>query len=327
MLCENILKAIGHTPLIRLNGLNSGPATIFVKLEGSNPGGSAKDRSALAMVEAAERQGILKPGNRIIESTSGNLGVALAMIGAVKGYRVTCVVDPKITDANQSMIEAFGGEIVMVDEVDDTGGYLKSRLKRVQRLLKSEPNSFWPNQYANRANPAAHFWTTGREILRDTQNKVDYLVVGTGTCGSIVGTGKAIKQKIPTAQIIAVDVEGSAIFGGSKHPRLVTGIGSSITPPILDRDLIDQIFIVTDREAFTTARLLARREGIFAGGSSGAVTAVALRLSQQATPGTVIVTLLPDRGERYLDTIYSDAWMNKHIFSKERCNELEAQFT
>jgi len=317
MVCDSILTAIGNTPLIRVNCLNTGHANVYLKFEALNPGGSLKDRSALGIIEAAERQGQLLPGDTIIESSSGNLAVALAMIGAVKGYRVICVVEPKLTPANRAMIEAFGGEIVMVDEMDENGGYLLNRLKAVRKLLTSIPNSFWPNQYANRANPVAHFRGTGQEILRDTEGKVDYLVAPVSTGGTLTGTASAIKQKIPEAKVVAVDAQGSAIFSKKTHRRYLQGIGSSINPPNLDRALIDEIFLITDEEAFATARLLARREGILAGGSSGAVTYVALQIAKKAEPQTVVVGILADRGERYLDTIFCDDWMRTHGFPVE----------
>ncbi|MFQ6043688.1 MAG: 2,3-diaminopropionate biosynthesis protein SbnA [Candidatus Poribacteria bacterium] len=320
MVCDSILNAIGDTPLIRVNRLDTGSATLYLKFEALNPAGSLKDRSALAIIEEAERKGQLRKGDTIIESSSGNFAIALALIGAVKGYRVICVVEPKITKANRAIIESLGAEIVMVDVMDENGGYLLNRLKTVRKLLKSIPNSFWPNQYANLANPAAHFRGTGREIIRDTGGNVDYLIAPVSTGGTLTGTARAIKRKVPTAKVVAVDAQGSAIFSEKPHPRYLQGIGSSINPPNLDRNLIDEIFLVTDEEAFTTARLLARREGILAGGSSGAVTYVALKIAKKAEPQTVIVAILADRGERYLDTIFCDDWMRSHGFPVEPCS-------
>lgn len=314
MLYEDVLSAIGETPIIRLNRLNTSSAAVYAKIEGTNPGGSMKDRSALGIIEAAKRQGLLRPGGTIVESTSGSFGVSIAMICAAEGYRVICVADPKLTPANRLIIEAFGGEIVLVETKDENGGYLLNRIRTVRKILKDNPDAFWPNQYENLAGPFAYV-ELAEEIFRDVP-AIDYFVAAVSTAGSIMGTGRALKQRIPTVKIVAVDADGSVIFGGKPKPRYTTGFGSSMRPPLLDLypDLIDEIFTVTDEEAFITARLLARHEGILAGGSSGAVTAVALKIAQQANPGAVIVTLLPDRGERYLHQIYDDAWMRRHGF-------------
>jgi len=322
---RSILDFIGRTPLVPLRKLNRNPKTsILMKLEGFNPGGSLKDRSVLNMVEEAEKKGMLNKNSILIDSTSGNLGIALAMVGAVKEYKVICIVDPKISASNLQLLKSFGVQIEKVETADSPSGYLRSRIKRRNQLLKELPNAWCPDQYTNLDNPLAHFMGTGQEILEDTQGRVDYLVCAISTGGTITGCARALKEKIPGVKVIGVDAVGSTIFGDKPQKRLQTGIGSSLTLeelPNIDANLIDQVFLIEDEMAFVTARALARAEGLLVGGSSGTVTFVSLLISDELTRQARIVGVLPDRYEHNLNECHCDEWMQKHGFALEATNE------
>jgi 2,3-diaminopropionate biosynthesis protein SbnA len=322
---RSILDFIGRTPLVPLRKLNRNPKTsILMKLEGFNPGGSLKDRSVLCMVEEAEKKGILNKDSVLIDSTSGNLGIALAMTGAVKGYKVICIVDPKISASNLQLLKSFGVQIERVETADSPSGYLRARIRHRNELLKELPNAWCPDQYANLANPLAHYMGTGQEILEDTQGRVDYLVCAISTGGTISGCARALKEKIPSVKVIGVDAVGSAIFGDTPQKRLQTGIGSSLTLeelPNIDASLIDQVFLIEDETAFLTARALVREEGLLVGGSSGTVTFAALLISNELTRSARIVGVLPDRYEHNLNECHREEWMQEHGFALEATTE------
>jgi N-(2-amino-2-carboxyethyl)-L-glutamate synthase len=309
MVHDSIVAAIGHTPLVRLRRLFPPPLPETVaKLELLNPGGSVKDRPARFMIEQGLASGALDRDTHLVESSSGNLGVAVAMVAKAYGLEFTCVVDPKTCAANVELLRRLGANIVRVTEPDDHGGYLKSRLDRVGELLDELPNAHWINQYGNDLNWRAHYEWTAQEILDDLDAPVDHLVLAVSTTGTIMGVGRRLREAFPGLRVVAVDARGSAIFGDDPAPRDLPGLGSSIVPDLLEPDEVDEVVYVTDVEATLGCHDLVEREGIFAGGSSGAVVAGLRKLLPDLAPGSRVVTLLPDRGERYLDTVYSAEW-------------------
>lgn len=297
----------GDTPLVGLPRLFGGrDVDVLAKLEFMNPTGSIKDRPARHVVSSWVESGRLRPGMRLVESTSGNFGVALAMHCGLHDIRCTLVVDPLVTDANHALMQHYGADVVQVEEVDDQGGYLKTRLAEVQKILEHDPSALWVNQYANDLNWASHYHGTGAEILRDVDGTVDYLVAGLSTGGSITGTARRLREANPAMKVIAVDAVGSVIFGGPAGPRRIPGIGASRRPEILDDSLIDDVIYVTDEQAIASCHQLLSAEGIMAGGSSGSAVSAISRLIPTIDPGSRIVTLFPDRGERYLGLVYGD---------------------
>lgn len=310
-ICTNVLDAIGNTPLIQLSNLTKNlHATILVKYEAMNPGGSVKDRIGWRMIAWAEERGLLKPGGVIIEPTSGNTGVGLAMAAALKGYRCIFVLPDKINEDKRSLLRAFGAEIVITPTSatpDDPQHYVNV----AKRLAGEIPGAYWPNQYNHPANKQAHIETTGPEIWRDTEGKIDVLVGGMGTCGTMSGTATFLKQQNPNLHVVAVDPEGSIFSGDMPHSYLVEGIGEDFLPRNLERGLIDEFIRVSDKESFHTARRLAREEGIMAGGSAGSALAGALRYAMRLTNHQTIVVILPDGGRGYLSTLYNDQWMQQ----------------
>jgi len=310
---RSIAECVGQTPLVHLSRLfPQKHVQVIAKLEYMNPGGSMKDRPARYIIEQGLRTGALDSRSHIIESTSGNLGVALAMMSRIYGLTVTCVVDPKIARTNLDILRQMGARIEMVEERDDQGGYLKTRIRKVQELLEKEPHGFWINQYANADNWRAHYEGTGTEIARALDH-ADLLIAGVSTSGSIMGTSRKMREKFPALRVVAVDAVGSILFGGAPGKRELPGIGASRIPEILNRDEIDSCIHVTDKESAQGCRDLLLQEGIFAGGSSGSVVAALRRLipTLEQPPGRPlrIVTLLPDRGDRYLDLVYDDEWV------------------
>ncbi len=321
MLHQNVLEAVGDTPLVRLNRINRGlKPLIAAKLEFTNPGGSLKDRIALEMVEDAERKGQLKPGGTIIEGTSGNTGMGLAMVGAVKGYKCIFTMPDKMSKEKIDTLRGMGAEVVVTPTSvahDDPRSY-HAVAKRLNREI---PNSVFPNQYDNPANPRAHFKTTGPEIWEQTEGKVTHVVIGVGTGGTITGVGRYLKEKNPDVKIIGVDPEGSIfyeMFKTGKTPQTwpykVEGVGQDEMPENVDFSVIDDIYLVGDKESFNLTRDLAVMEGMFAGGSSGLAVAAALRLAKKCKKSDYIVVLLPDSGERYLSKIFNDAWMKENQY-------------
>ncbi len=316
---RNILEQIGNTPLIKLNKINQGlKPQIFAKLESANPGGSVKDRIGIAMIEDAEKRGILKPGGTIIEATSGNTGIGLALAAAVKGYKCIFVVTDKVSNEKINYLKAFGAEVIVVPrllEPDDPDYYVNV----AKRLSKEIPNSFFAYQYSNRANPDIHYRTTGPEIWEQTDGKITHFVSGIGTGGTISGTGKFLKEMNPEIKVIGADPYGS-IFKTYKvtgqltkgSPYLVEGIGQDCLPENVDFNVIDEIINVSDKDSFIYARKLTREEGIFAGGSTGTNLYAALTIAKDLSENDVIVFIVCDTGERYLSKFYNNDWLREH---------------
>ncbi|WP_332258063.1 2,3-diaminopropionate biosynthesis protein SbnA [Paenibacillus sp. HW567] len=309
-----ILSTIGNTPLIKLSNLfQTNGLGVYAKMELLNPGGSAKDRPALRMIEEAWREGTIGPGTTIIESSSGNMAISLAMICKYAGLRFISVVDPRTTETNLQILKALDATIDYVVHPDpDTGEFLPARLNRVQQLLTAIPGSFWPNQYGNKNNYLSHYHTTMKEIVNEL-DRVDYLFCSVSTCGTIRGLAEYARDHGLGTKIVAVDAEGSAIFGGNKGQRRFPGLGAGIVPPFCRRDLIDRIVHVSDRDIVQGCRALARSESILAGASSGGIIAAVQQMEQEIPPGSVCTVILHDKGERYLDTVYSDSWVQRQF--------------
>lgn len=312
---EGILSTIGDTPLIQLRRyLPSASFDLYAKLEALNPGGSIKDRPALAILEDALRSGRIGPGTVVIESSSGNMGIGLAQACRYHGLRFICVVDPKTVPQNLAVLKAYGAEIDYVAEPDPaTGEFLQARLNRVNVLLGEIEGSFWPNQYKNLQNPASHYGSTMREVAEELGGKVDFLFVATSTCGTIRGCSEYARDHGLGTRIIAVDAIGSLIFSDQKAKRMIPGLGAGLRPPLCDVSLIDEVTLVSDLDCVVGCRRLVAREAILAGGSSGAVMAAVERFEDRIPAGSTCVAILPDRGERYLDTVYSDEWVKTHL--------------
>ena len=321
MVSENILQVIGHTPMVRLNRIGHGiRPMLLAKLEYLNPGGSVKDRIGLAMLEAAEREGRIKPGGTIIEGTSGNTGMGLALAAAIKGYQCIFTMPDKMSQEKIDALRALGAEVIVTPtQVDhhDPRSYHSVAL----RLSREIPNSVFPNQYQNPANTDAHYETTGPEIWEQTEGRVTHAVIGVGTGGTITGVARFLKEKNPNVRIIGVDPQGSIfaeLFRTGRKPQpqpyKVEGIGQDEMPGNVDFSVIDEIYPVSDKDAFVRTRLLARTEGIFAGGSAGAVLHIALKIAENLKETDVIVIIVPDSGTRYLSKIYNDNWMKENQF-------------
>lgn len=311
---EGLWPAIGNTPLVKLSRLfDSGRLQVHAKLELMNPSGSAKDRPALRMMRQAWEDRKIGPGSVIIESSSGNLAISLAMICKYMGLRFISVIDPRTTENNIRILEALGAQIDYVSEPDPkTGEYLPARLDRVKQLHVAIPGSYWTNQYANPDNYMAHYHTTMREIV-DQLDRVDYLFCGVSTCGTIRGCGEYARAHSPATRIVAVDSLHSTIFGGSEGKRRFPGLGAGIAPPLCKPDLIDQVIHVDDQAIVAGCRMLAHKESILAGASSGGVIAALKQVEYELPAGSVCAVILHDRGERYLDTVYSDDWVTREL--------------
>lgn len=311
---DGILSTIGNTPLVQLNRVFDDISFwLYAKMETFNPGGSCKDRPAFAIIQQALISGELRNGSVVIESSSGNMGIGLAQACSFYGLRLICVVDPKTTAQNIKLIKAYGGEVDMVEEPDPvTGEYLQARINRVNELLAEHEDSVWPNQYANLNNPLAHHQTM-REIDLELGGAVDYVFCATSTCGTMRGCVEYVRKHNLHTRVIAVDAVGSVIFGGKNGKRLIPGHGAAIKPPLFQPDLADRSIQVTDLDCVVGCRRLARREAILAGGSSGAVLSAVSMLRNEIHDGANCVMILADRGERYLDTIYSDDWVQEHF--------------
>ncbi|MCD2191540.1 2,3-diaminopropionate biosynthesis protein SbnA [Actinomycetospora soli] len=308
MIHESVVDAIGHTPLVKLSRcFPQADLEVLAKLEMLNPCGSMKDRPARRIVEHGLATGDLVPGMRLVESTSGNLGVALAAVARVHGLKFTAVVDPNTTTANLDLLAVHGAEVDMVTELDSSGGYLHTRIGRARELAAS-PGTVWVNQYANTHNPAAYRDTLAVEILDAVEGPIDVLVAAVSTTGSLQGIARRLRTRHPGIRIVAVDAVGSVIFGGRPGPRSIPGFGASRVPELLSRDEIDQVVPIDEDATKAGCRRLVDTESILAGGSSGAVIAAIQRLSRErdrpAGRPLRVVTVLPDRGERYLDQIY-----------------------
>lgn len=299
-IAANITELIGNTPLVRINRLNTGHAEILVKVESFNPGSSVKDRIALAMVDDAEKNGTLKPGGLIVEPTSGNTGIGLALVAAVKGYRLILTMPETMSIERRKILQAYGAELVLTDGAAGMQG----AIAKAEEVAAQNPGSFIPRQFENPVNPACHYRTTAEEIWRDTEGRIDAFVAGVGTGGSVTGIAKFLKEHNPEVKIIAFEPDTSAVISGEKAgPHKIQGIGAGFIPSIFNRDFIDEVIKVSADDAGKTARACARKEGILIGISSGAALWTALELSQrEAYKGKRIVALLPDSGERYLST-------------------------
>ena len=297
-IATNVAELIGNTPMVKLNRLpGTDAATVLVKLEYFNPGGSVKDRICLSMIEDAEKRGLLNKGSTIIEPTSGNTGIGLAMISAAKGYRCVLTMPETMSVERREILKAYDAEIVLTAGTEGMSG----AVKKAEELTKETPNSFMPQQFKNPANPEAHRRTTAVEILRQARGRINAFVAGVGTGGTITGVGEVLKKHDPAIKIIAVEPEKSAVLSGGKPgPHKIQGIGAGFVPEVLNRKIIDEIIQVRDEDAFETAGRLAKEEGLFAGISSGAAAWAALRVAQDLGKGKVVVTILPDTGERYL---------------------------
>lgn len=306
----NLSEFIGNTPLVELElPFSRDIFRIFAKLEMFNPGGSIKDRPALHMVKQALQSGKINQSVHLIESSSGNLAIAMAMIAQQMKLKFTAVIDPNITSTNRSLIESYGASIDLVTEKDEEGGYLHTRIRRVQTLLREVPNSVWLNQYANPDNPAAHYHGAGAEIVSEMPVEPTHAFICVSTCGTIMGLTRRLREAWPKIRIIAVDIAGSVIFGPSRDRRRIPGIGASRIPEQLDSSEIDEVVLVNDFESVEACRLLVREEGLLAGGSSGSVIAAIRKLAPQLPRDAVVITVLPDRGERYLDSVYDPDWL------------------
>jgi N-(2-amino-2-carboxyethyl)-L-glutamate synthase len=303
---ENIAECIGDTPVVELrDNLIPKGKKLFAKLEYFNPGFSIKDRTALGLVKAAMTAGKLVRGGTLIESTSGNLGKSLALLGAVYGFRVIVVVDTKTHPSVIRFCEAYGAVMEVVHETDENGGYQKTRVARVHKLLEKYPDAFWPNQYDNDANPKFHYCTTGEEVAA---MNVDAVVGSVSTGGHLCGISRKVREKRPGTIIVACDVEGSAVFGGVFHSYLVNGAGLSWRSENTDVNVIDKVCISSDQEAISACRLLARESGVLFGGSGGLVVCGALAWLKQSA-ATSALAIIPDTGANYLEQIYNDEWL------------------
>jgi cystathionine beta-synthase len=311
---DNILELIGNTPLVRMNRIarHVKPA-MYAKVEYFNPGGSVKDRIGIRMIEDAERRGLLRPGGTIVEPTSGNTGVGLAIAAAIKGYRMIFVMPDKMSAEKISLLKAYGADVVITPTAvppDSPESYYRV----ADRLTRETPGAFQPNQYYNQTNPETHYQTTGPEIWRQTGGKIDVFVAGVGTGGTITGTGRYLKEQNPNITIVGADPEGSLLSGGDVRPYKVEGIGEDFWPGTFDPTVVDRWVRVNDRDSFRAARRITREEGILVGGSAGTAMHAALEVAQGLDEDTIMVVLFPDSGKSYLSKLYSDQWMQDNGF-------------
>ena len=306
---DSVLDMIGETPLVRLRRMGTDlPCPVVVKAEMTNPGGSSKDRAAIAMVDAAEREGLLRPGGTIVEPTSGNTGVGLAIVAAQRGFKCVFVMTDKVGAEKVDLLRAYGAEVVVCPVAvapDDPASYYST----AERLVQEIPGASRPNQYHNPANPQAHYESTGPEIWRQTDGRITHFVAGAGTGGTLSGVGRYLKEHNPAVRIIAADPEGSVYSGGSGRPYLVEGVGEDFFPDTYHADLVDETVPVSDRDSFLTARAVTREEGLLIGGSGGTAVNAALKVAAGCGPDDLVVVLVPDSGRLYLSTVFDDEWM------------------
>jgi len=294
---EDITDLVGETPLLHLRKIVPlGAADLFAKLEYLNPGGSVKDRAAIGIISRAEEQGLLREGSTIIEATAGNTGVGLALIGVSRGYRVALFVPEKFSQEKVMLMRALGAEVTRTSDAEGMEG----AIRQARELAARTPNSFLAGQFENMANPDYHYQTTAREMFEQMEGRIDAVVIGAGTGGTFTGLARLIKERIPGALAIAVEPQGSILGGGPKGEHKIEGIGASFIPKTFDGALADEIFMVRDREAFSTVSELARREGVFSGSSGGANVYAAIQIAKRLGAGKRVVTMIPDSAERYL---------------------------
>jgi cystathionine beta-synthase len=311
---ESIVDVIGDTPLVRLGRLHP-PGNLAAKIEFMNPGGSVKERIAVSMIDAAERDGLLRPGGTIIEPTSGNTGVGLALVGAVRGYRVICTVPDKVAHEKQDLLRAYGVEVI-VTPTERRPEHPDSYYGVARRLASEIPGAFHPDQYSNAENPAAHYHGTGPEVWRQTEGRIDVFTAGVGTGGTITGSARYLKEQKPELTIVGVDPEGSIYTAGPDgdiHQYYTEGVGEDFYPETVDLKLIDRWEMVDDHQSFAMARRLARTEGILTGPSGGMAVEGALRVAHEDHDALVVV-LVPDSGRGYLSKAFNDEWMTQHGF-------------
>jgi cystathionine beta-synthase len=323
--CENVLETIGRTPLVRLNAVARDlPCPVYAKVEFFNPGGSIKDRIGWAMIEKAEREGLLKPGvSTIIEATAGNTGVGLALVAAVRGYRCIFVLPDKMSGEKLSLLRAYGAEIVVVP-TDVPPGSPESYAGVTSRLVNEIPNAWRPDQFTNLTNPEMHYLTTGPEIWEQTAGRVTCFVAGIGTGGTISGVGKYLKERNPGVRVVGADPEGSVLSGSTPKSWKVEGIGEDYVPKTLNSQVVDDWVRVSDSDSFRVAREIARREGLLVGGSSGTAAAAALRYAQRLGPNDLVVALMPDTGRNYLSKFYDETWLREQGLADDGCRPATA---
>ena len=314
---ESVLDLIGNTPMVQLPRVGAGlPCPVVAKLETTNPGGSSKDRPAVTMIDEAEKAGLLKPGGTIIEPTSGNTGVGLAIVAAQRGYKCLFVMTDKVSSEKVSLLEAYGAEVVVCPvgvAPDDPRSYYST----AERLVNEVPNAYRPNQYRNQANPKAHYESTGPEIWEQTKGKVTHFVAGAGTGGTITGVGRFLKEQSSTVQIIAADPMNSVYSGGDGRPYLVEGVGEDFWPDTYDPKVVDTTIAISDAESFAMAHRVTKEEGILIGGSGGTAVAAALQIAEGLTADDLVVVLIPDSGRGYLSKVFDKNWMIKMGFTKQ----------
>jgi cystathionine beta-synthase len=310
----SLIDLIGDTPMVRMDRIGRDvPGLLLAKLEFLNPGGSVKDRPALNMILAAEREGLLQPGGTIVEPTSGNTGVGLAIVAARRGYRCIFTMPDKIAKEKVALLRAYGAEVIVCPTAVDPE-HPDSYYSVARRLVDTTPGAFQPDQYSNPHNPEAHLLSTGPEIWKQTAGRITHLVASIGTGGTISGIGRYLKEQNPAVQIIGADPEGSVYSGGAGRPYLVEGIGEDFWPDAYDRNIADRVVMVSDRDSFLTARRITREEGVLVGGSGGTAVWAAVEVGREAGPDAVIVVIIPDSGRGYLSKVYDDAWMSDHGF-------------
>jgi cystathionine beta-synthase len=326
---DSLLDLVGRTPLLRLQRTGRElECTLLGKLEMLNPGGSVKDRIGRRMIDAAEREGLLRPGGTIVEPTSGNTGVGLAIAAAIKGYRCIFTMPDKMSREKISLLRAYGAEVVVTPTAvppDSPESYYRV----ADRLTEEIPDAFQPNQYFNRENPAAHYLTTGPEIWEQTGGRITHFVAGVGTGGTISGTGRYLKEQNPEVVVVGADPEGSLYTGGEAHPYLVEGIGEDFWPETVDRQLVDRWVTVSDRDSFLCARQVTRQEGLLIGGSAGTAVHAALEVARELDAQQVVLVILPDSGRSNLTKVYNDSWMLEYGFlerpgTRARIGEVQA---
>ncbi|MGW3562918.1 cystathionine beta-synthase [Streptomyces sp. NPDC000941] len=315
---DSMIELVGNTPLVKLNSVTEGiRATVLAKVEYFNPGGSVKDRIAVRMIEAAERSGALQPGGTIVEPTSGNTGVGLAMVAQRKGYKCIFVCPDKVSTDKINVLRAYGAEVVVCPTAVDPE-HPDSYYNVSDRLVRETPGAWKPDQYSNPDNPRSHYETTGPELWEQTEGKITHFVAGVGTGGTISGTGRYLKEvSEDRVQVVGADPEGSVYSGGSGRPYLIEGVGEDFWPTAYDRTVANRIVAVSDKDAFQMTRRLAREEGLLVGGSCGMAVVAALRVAEELGPDDVVVVLLPDSGRGYLSKIFNDEWMADYGFLEE----------